>query len=279
MTESLKIIATPIGNLQDISMRAKLELQQASIILAEDTRHTKSLVSLLGLNINSELKWYSCNSYKEKNRLELVIKALTDNKSVVLVSDAGTPCISDPGSLLIKDVVDAGYEVKVIPGACAITAAIMGSGLDCTKFAFLGFLPHKKSQRERLIKNSLKAELSLVIYEAPSRVVDTLSEIYSYIGKTKVVVAREITKLYESFHRGYLGEELIPPFVQKGECVIIIEKKLLEENNLEEINYFIKQNIALNKTKTDIALLLQEKFSISKSLSKKLAFACDINKF
>lgn len=272
MTESLKIIATPIGNTQDISERAKTELQKASVILAEDTRHTKSLITLLGITTMPDIKWFSCNSYKEKLRIEVVSKALLENKSVVLVSDAGTPCISDPGSLLIKAVIEAGYEVQVIPGACAITAAIMGSGLDYSKFAFLGFLPQKKSHREKLIKNSLMAELSLVIYEAPNRVKDTLLELYSYIGTTKVVVAREITKLYETFHRGYLGQELMPKLVEKGECVILIEKKALENNNLEEIQSFIDVNIALNKTKTEIVSLVQQKFNLSKSFSKELVF-------
>lgn len=270
MSQSLKIIATPIGNLQDISLRAKNEIEQALVILAEDTRHTKALVLALGLNIRTECKWYSCNAQKEKERVDLVCENLGLGKSVVLISDAGTPCISDPGSLLVDAIIRNGYEVSVIPGACALIGAIMGAGLDCTRFAFLGFLPQKKSHRKKLIMNSAQADLALIIYDSANRTQDLLDELFSYLGERRVVVAREITKIYETFHRGILGQKLNPEFINKGECVIVVEKAVLDLVNMQNVEQFIKKQLKLGNSKKDVVRLAQKEFSLQKSVIYKM---------
>ena len=270
MSQSLKIIATPIGNLQDISLRAKSEIEQALVILAEDTRHTKSLVLALGLNIRPDCKWYSCNAQKEKERIDLVCENLTLGKSVVLISDAGTPCISDPGSLLVDAIIKKGHEVSVIPGACALIGAIMGAGLDCTRFAFLGFLPQKKSHRKKLIMNAAQADLALVIYDSANRTQDLLDELFDYLGERRVVVARELTKLYETFHRGILGQKLNPEFINKGECVVVIEKQVLDLVNMQHVEQFIKKQLKLGNSKKDVVTLAQKEFSLQKSVIYKM---------
>ena len=152
MASALKIIATPIGNIRDISLRALDELKAADIILAEDTRHTKALLNALGVTLKDSVRLISCESRREASRGELVLKFLEQNLKVVLVSDAGTPTLSDPGSLLVQAVVAGLGAIEVIPGPSAVTAALMGAGIDTTRFAFLGFLPQKKSARKKIIE-------------------------------------------------------------------------------------------------------------------------------
>lgn len=267
----LKIVATPIGNVRDISARAIDEIKKADLILAEDTRSAMRLITHLGIETKANARIISCQSQMELHRVEVVIQRLQANERVVLLSDAGCPVISDPGSLLIEAIVKAGFDVEVIPGPSALTSAIMGAGIDTTRFAFLGFLPQKGGARKKIIRGVAEAELALIIYEAPQRVGTLLNELHEILGTRRVVVARELTKLFETFHRGQLGGALTPLFVEKGECVVVVEagsftnnEEIIIEQN-EEIASVIKEKIHEGFSTKDIVKLLVARFSIKKS--------------
>lgn len=273
MTSALKIIATPIGNIRDITLRALDELKNADIILAEDTRHTKALLSALSVTLKDSARLISCDSRREESRSEYVLKLLAQNLKVVLVCDAGTPSVSDPGSLLVQAVVAGLGSIEVIPGPSALTAALMGAGIDTTRFAFLGFLPQKKNARKKIIESAALAGLALIFYESPLRSQALLDELFQLLGPRRVVVARELTKIYETFHRGTLGEALNPGLVEKGECVIIIEAqsapKLLgpsQEQGQEIINLINNSH----ESSKDLVHVLVEKYKFKKKSAYEL---------
>jgi 16S rRNA (cytidine1402-2'-O)-methyltransferase len=276
MTSALKILATPIGNIRDITLRALDELKAADIILAEDTRHTKALIKALNITLKDSVRLISCDSRREEHRSAQVLRFLEQNLSVVLVSDAGTPALSDPGSLLVQAVVRGAGALEVIPGASALTAALMGAGVDTTRFAFLGFLPQKKQARKRLIESASCAELALIFYESPLRVQALLNELHELLGPRRVVVARELTKIYETFHRGTLGEILSPALVSKGECVVIVEAqgsaKLINpscEQNQEIISIINKSQ----ESSKDLVLTLVKKYKLKKKSAYDLVLS------
>jgi 16S rRNA (cytidine1402-2'-O)-methyltransferase len=216
---SLLVLATPIGNLADMSTRATATLRDADIICCEDTRHSKPLV----LHAGGRAELWSCHAHNERERVADVVAALQDSKRVVLITDAGAPAVSDPGGHVVEGVIAAGLTVEVIPGPSAVIAALMGAGIDAGSFAFVGFLPRKGGERRSRVELAMQAGLALVLFEAPNRVADTLDDLLAWCGPRRVVVARELTKMHETFHRGVLGGELSPSFVEKGEAVIIIE--------------------------------------------------------
>ena len=223
MAGSFHVVATPIGNLGDLTQRAAEVLRAADFVLAEDTRHSQKLFQGLSLNITNT-QFVSCHQHNEEGRLELVLNALNEGKNVALISDAGTPTISDPGGRLIEKLVAAEITINVCPGASAVMAALMGAGLNTTQFAFLGFLPKKGRERQERIRAALLAQLAVVLYEAPDRVEKTLAALFEICGPCRVVVARELTKKFEVFHRGVLGDDtLSPPLVLKGEMVVLVE--------------------------------------------------------
>jgi 16S rRNA (cytidine1402-2'-O)-methyltransferase len=274
MPAALKILATPIGNIRDITLRAIDELKTADILLAEDTRHTKNLLQALGISLKPSARLISCNAHRERERAELVGEFLQQNLNVVLVSDAGTPAISDPGSLLVQAIVAAGFLIQPIPGCSALSASLMGAGIDTTRFAFLGFLPKKKSSREKIILKAADANLALFFYESPLRVLDLLQELFNLLGPRRVVVARELTKLFETFHRGVLGSPLSPDFIEKGECVVVIEAgelALQQDNKIQQdISDFINSS---NLSSKDLAKLLVQKFKLKKKDAYNLVLA------
>lgn len=271
MPTALKIVATPLGNIRDITLRAQAEIAQADVILAEDTRHTQKLTQALGIALKSDCRLLSCDAHKEVGRIDTVLELLRANKKVILVSDAGCPAISDPGSLLVQGVIEHGLCVEVIPGPSAITAAIMGAGLDTTRFAFLGFLPKKKSARKSLITDSYKVGLALVIYESPHRINELLVELFLHLGPQRVVVARELTKIYETFHRGKLGAVLSPPILDKGECVVVVDAGSIvpdHEEAHDDINAFIKERLQDGHSAKDVA----HDVALTYSMKKKDAY-------
>ncbi|MCA9507102.1 MAG: 16S rRNA (cytidine(1402)-2'-O)-methyltransferase [Myxococcales bacterium] len=265
----LKIIATPIGNLGDISSRAISSISSADVILAEDTRSARKLISFLGINLKSQSRIISCHAQIEEQRAHVVEECLKANEQVVLLSDAGCPVISDPGSLLVQAVVKAGFEVEVIPGPSAQSAAIMGAGIDTTRFAFLGFLPKKNSQRKKLFQSTAACGLALVIYESPLRVKNLLDDLFEALGPRRVVVARELTKVFETFHRGVLGQELKPSLVEKGECVVIVEAQDVERSvsndEKESVVELIKKRSEQAFRTKDIVKELVDNFNIKKN--------------
>ena len=217
----LILIPTPIGNLGDITLRAIETIQTVDVLLAEDTRHTGKL--LKHLNIEKTMRSYHAHN-EHKSALSIIDK-IKSGETVGLVSDAGTPGISDPGFLLVRECIRVGVQVEALPGPTAFVPALVGSGLPCDKFYFEGFLPHKKGRQTRL-KLLANLPCTIVLYESPHRLLKTLQQIGEFIGENRqVCVVRELSKIHETFHRGTIKDQI--DFFQKtspkGEIIIILE--------------------------------------------------------
>ena len=230
----LYVVATPIGNLEDITLRAIKILQEVDIIAAEDTRHTLKLLN--HLEISKPLISY--HRHNEEIKTEILIRKLVEGQDIALVSDAGTPGISDPGEVIVKKCIDEGIKVIPIPGACAMINALIASGIDTKQFIFLGFLPlNKKSRKERLeeIKNSQK---TMILYEAPHKLQATLKDLSNILENRQIVLARELTKIHEEFIRGNIQEIIQKADNLKGEIVLVVEgnKMLEKESNFENLS-------------------------------------------
>ena len=226
----LYIIATPIGNLEDITLRAIRILNEVDLIAAEDTRHTLKLLN--HLEISKPLISY--HRHNEEIRTEELIKELKTGKNIGLVSDAGTPGICDPGEEIIKKCIEETIKVVPIPGACAMINALITSGISTKEFIFLGFLPlNKKSRKEKLeeIKNANK---TIILYEAPHKLKSTLNDLSLILEDRSVVLARELTKIHEEYIRGTVKELMEKTDNLKGEMILIIEKN--NKDNEEELN-------------------------------------------
>ncbi|MBR2169826.1 MAG: 16S rRNA (cytidine(1402)-2'-O)-methyltransferase [Alistipes sp.] len=216
----LYIVPTPIGNLDDITLRAIKVLSEADYILAEDTRTTAFLLKHLGI----EKKLYSHHKFNEHATSASVAEAIGEGRTVALVSDAGTPGISDPGFLLVRTCVEAGIEVETLPGATAFIPALVQSGFPCDRFCFEGFLPQKKGRSKRLQELSSESR-SIIFYESPFRVVKCLEQLAETFGEErKVSVSRELTKKFEQTVRGTIAEvlEYFRQHEPKGEFVIVV---------------------------------------------------------
>ena len=250
MSGKLYLVATPIGNLEDITLRAIKILKEVDIVAAEDTRQTLKLLN--HLNINKTLISY--HRHNEETKSKELIQLLIEGKNIALVSDAGTPVISDPGEEVVKEAIKNNIQIIPIPGACALITALISSGLNSKEFLFLGFLPlNKKSRKEKLeeIKNT---EKTIIIYEAPHKLKNTLQDLSETINKRQIVIARELTKIYEEFIKG-TAEELINKIENpKGEFVLVIEGEqkenlitqtdLLNKLSIEEhYEYYLNQNL------------------------------------
>jgi 16S rRNA (cytidine1402-2'-O)-methyltransferase len=219
----LYIVPTPVGNLEDITLRALRVLKEADLILAEDTR--TSSVLLKHYDIHRPLQSY--HKFNEHKAVDALVERLKGGETMALVSDAGTPGISDPGFLLARECVRAGVEVQCLPGATAFVPALVASGLPCDKFVFEGFLPQKKGRMTRLQQLSTE-DRTIVLYESPYRVVKTLEQLAEVMGPDRqVAVCREISKVHEQTVRGTLSEALahFREHAPKGEFVIIIGQK------------------------------------------------------
>lgn len=219
----LYIVPTPVGNLEDMTMRAIRVLGEVDLILAEDTRTTSVLLKKFDIHTRAE----SHHKYNEHQKVEMIKERILSGLSVALVSDAGTPGISDPGFLLVRTCAEAGIEVETLPGATACIPALVNSGLPCDRFCFEGFLPQKKGRQSRL--NRLAEESrTMVFYESPYRLVKTLGQFAEFFGpERRATVSREISKVHDTTHRGTL-EELHQWFTEhepKGEIVIVVAGK------------------------------------------------------
>lgn len=216
----LYLVATPIGNLQDLSSRALDVIARADRVLCEDTRVTGRLLHLLGL----ERPLATYHEHNAERIRPMLLDALARGETIALVSDAGTPLVSDPGYKLVRAALDAGHHVWPVPGPSAVLAALTASGLPTDRFFVQGFLPTKASARDRTIAELAPLQATLVLFESPQRTADTLKALAQGLGEREAVVARELTKRHETFHRGFLGElvrrfEDKPP---KGEIVLVI---------------------------------------------------------
>jgi 16S rRNA (cytidine1402-2'-O)-methyltransferase len=199
---SLYVVATPLGNARDLTLRALDILRSVDLIAAEDTRTTLPLLRRHGI----ETKAVSLHAHNEARRAASLIAALADRKSVAIVSDAGTPAISDPGARLVRAAHDAGHVVIPIPGPSAVTAAVSAAGLDAERFVFIGFLPPKPKARRELLESVAPLPFALVLYEAPHRVRETVAELAHMLGARTLFVARELTKVFETLTRMPLAD-------------------------------------------------------------------------
>ncbi len=234
MAGKLYLIATPIGNLGDITYRAVKTLGEVDIIAAEDTRHSLKLLNYLGIS----KPMISYHRHNEDTKTELLIKILKEDKDIGLITDAGTPGISDPGEEVVKEAIKENIEVISIPGACALINALIASGLNTKEFAFYGFLPLDKKLRNEKLEDIKNQNKTIIFYEAPHRLEKTLEEMLETFGDIDIVIAKELTKIHEEFIRGNISDIL--PELQdiKGEYIILFEmhSKTKQEIEIENVN-------------------------------------------
>lgn len=234
MAGKLYLIATPIGNLGDITYRAVKTLGEVDIIAAEDTRHSLKLLNYLGIS----KPMISYHRHNEDTKTELLIKILKEDKDIGLITDAGTPGISDPGEEVVKEAIKENIEVISIPGACALINALIASGLNTKEFAFYGFLPLDKKLRNEKLEDIKNQNKTIIFYEAPHRLEKTLEEMLKTFGDIDIVIAKELTKIHEEFIRGNISDIL--PELQdiKGEYIILFEmhSKTKQEIEIENVN-------------------------------------------
>ena len=251
-TGTLYVVATPIGNLSDITLRALETLKQADMIAAEDTRHTLKLLN----HYEIKNKLISYHEFSDPKKEEELIGYLLGGSSIALVSDAGTPLVSDPGSGLVKRVISAGINVIPIPGPSAVVTALSVSGLMENGFRFEGFLPAKATQRKERLEALEDCDVPVVFYEAPHRILSLLKVLLEVFGESrKIALARELTKIHEEVIRGSVLEVLsrIEQRPIKGEIVVIVDKKIEVEREFtdEEIISVLKDYIEKGATKKD----------------------------
>ena len=227
---TLYVVATPIGNLQDISLRALEVLKTVDAIAAEDTRHTSHLLSHFAI----QKKLIAVHEHNEQKSAQILLERLRAGESIALVTDAGTPGISDPGAIVVDVLREAGVSVVPVPGASAVVAALSASGIKANGFMFQGFLPASGSQRRKVLEG-LKAYVStLVFYEAPHRIIECVEDLATVLGpERRITIAREITKTFETFHRCALQDAKMwlesDPNQQRGEFVLMVEAAALVE--------------------------------------------------
>ena len=260
MSGILYLVATPIGNLEDITFRAIRILKEVDLIAAEDTRQTLKLLNYY--EINKPLISY--HRHNEEIKQELLIEKLKEGKNIALVSDAGTPVISDPGEVIVKEAIKENIEVIPIPGACALVNALIASGLDTKEFSFYGFLSLNKKLRKEKLQEIKRENKTIILYEAPHKLTSTLKDLEQILENRQIVVARELTKIHEEFIRGTVSEILEKYTEPKGEHIILIEgneikeeteeEKLIKEMTIEEhYKYYEKQGLTKNEIIKKIA--------------------------
>jgi 16S rRNA (cytidine1402-2'-O)-methyltransferase len=244
---TLYIVATPIGNLEDITLRALRVLKEVDLIAAEDTRHSQKLLNHFGIHT----RLISYYREKETERGHELVSRLQGGESIALVSDAGTPGISDPGAILVRLTREAGITVVPIPGPSALTAALSSAGLAESTFLFLGFLPSRKGQRQKLLSSLVDSEHPLVLYESPNRMAALLTDALEVLGERRAFWARELTKSYEELQGGTLSEllELADSRRNKGESVVIIcpgPRHQAEGETVEELLLWYRDHSGLS---------------------------------
>jgi 16S rRNA (cytidine1402-2'-O)-methyltransferase len=219
---TLYVVATPLGNLADLTVRAADVLRQVAVVAAEDTRRTRGLLTHLGANP----RMLSFHAHSPERRVDVLLGILGEGRDVALVTDAGTPGVSDPGPELVAAARAAGFTVVPLPGASAVATALSGSGLSADRYLFLGFLPRKGAERQRMLTRAAEEEWSVVFFEAPARLVALLRDLITLTGPTRrAVVARELTKLHEEFRAGTLAElaDYYSVTEPRGELTVVLE--------------------------------------------------------
>lgn len=277
MSGKLYLVATPIGNLEDITIRALNVLKNVDLIAAEDTRHTLGLLN--HFEINKPLISY----YKEteKKKSPILIEKLLNGTNIALVSDAGTPGISDPGEEIVKEAIKNNIDIVPIPGACAFVNALISSGMNTREFSFIGFLSANKKERKDKLEEIKYETRTLIFYEAPHKLKTTLESMLEVLGDRKIVLARELTKIHEEFIRGNLST-IVEQFVDiRGEFVIILEgnsiskqeKEILDLNSLSmDEHYKFYENQGLDKKE------IIKKMAKDRNINKNEVYQHFINK-
>ena len=263
MPGTLYIVATPIGNLEDITLRAIRILKEADIIAAEDTRHTQTL--LMHFSINTPLTSY--HEHNERAKTSQLVARLERSESIALVSDAGTPSISDPGYRLIGEAIRIGIRVVPIPGPSALIAALSASGLPTDGFNFRGFLPARKRERRSKLQELRVERYSIIVYETPHRLKESLDDIREIFGDRRILLAREVTKVHEEFLRGRISEVIaeIKHREIRGEVTLIIEGcSDLGSPSEEALREDIARLLGDGMRVKEIAEVLGEKYGYSK---------------
>lgn len=241
MAGILYLCATPIGNLEDITFRAINTLKEVDLIAAEDTRHSIKLLN----HFQIKTKMTSYHEYNRVEKAKILVKQLLEGKNIALITDAGTPGISDPGEELVKQCHEAGIQVTALPGACALINALIISGQPTRRFCFEAFLPADKKERRNILEQLENETRTIIIYEAPHRLLKTLEELLEVLGNRKMTLCRELTKKHESVFLSTIGEIL--KYHQenspKGECVLIIQGKSFQELKKESQESFLKMSL------------------------------------
>jgi 16S rRNA (cytidine1402-2'-O)-methyltransferase len=267
----LYLVATPIGNLSDISRRAIDVLSSADAVAAEDTRHTVNLLNSLGVK-NTLISFHE---HSKKDKFEKLIALLMDGKDLAVVSDAGTPLVSDPGAELVQMAAERGIRVVPIPGACAPISALIVSGLYNGRFVFEGFLPRDGADRKKALRAIRDEERTVVLLESPYRLKSTLAQFAEeFGGERRVAVCRELTKIYEEVIRGRLGEvaEMFAEREVKGEIVVVLEGVVKQEEEISDgaIREKLEEHIRNGRTKKEAVGLTAESFHIPKNRVYKI---------
>jgi 16S rRNA (cytidine1402-2'-O)-methyltransferase len=265
----LFIVPTPIGNLKDITYRAVEILKAVNIIGAEDTR--KSQILLKHYSIDTPM--FSYHKFNERSRVEMILNKLAAGDDVAIISDAGTPGISDPAQIIIQAVLDNGMDIETLPGATAFLPALITSGLDAGSFYFTGFLPDKLQTRKSYLQYLANIKDTLIFYEAPHRLVKFLEELLKEFGDRKIALVREISKLYETCTRTSLSEFLKAPEVVKikGEFVVIVEGAKVIEFSEAELIIILKERLDSNKTLKTVVKEVSEETGSNKNKVYQLA--------
>ncbi len=249
------LVATPIGNLKDISSRALEVLKNVDYIASEDTRTTSNLLAYFGIN----KQMISYHEHNEQESSTKLIDLLKQGKSIAITSDAGYPGISDPGAIIVKHCIENDIPVSIIPGANAFLPALIGSGLDNNHFYFHGFLPSKPSARKKELEQLTNLTCTLIFYESPHRIKETLNDLLTYFPNRKMSLVREITKLHEEYIYGTINEiAQIDESTLKGEMVIVIEgnkikEEYTEEELIEMLNKLISNGLSLKEASKELA--------------------------
>jgi 16S rRNA (cytidine1402-2'-O)-methyltransferase len=272
MAGRLYIVPTPIGNLEDITLRALRILKEVDLIAAEDTRHTQHLLTHFG--IDKLLTSY--HDHNEREKALALVQRIKNGANVALVSDAGTPGIADPGFRLVRAAIRAGIQIVPLPGAAALATALSASGLPTDRFLFEGFLPAKKQERKNKLQELRDCAATLVFYEAPHRLQDTLADLQQILGERAIVIAREVSKVHEEFLRGTVSEVIqqLTDRDVKGEITIVVHGSAGEARvNEAQLRADIQRSISAGVGVKEISELFGERYGLSKREVYRLTLA------
>jgi 16S rRNA (cytidine1402-2'-O)-methyltransferase len=273
MSGTLFIVATPIGNLNDLTNRIREAIESSKFVLAEDTRVTIKLLNHLGL----KKQMISCHEHNESDRLKGLAEAAAENQSISLISDAGTPLISDPGYQIVREAIALGMKVIPLPGPSAFLLALVGSGLPCEKFVFEGFLPDKLSAQKARLEELRGETRTLVFYVSPHKLVKNLTAMVEVFGNRQICLARELTKMHEEFIRGTIAEMLTKYATDeiRGEFVLVVAGLSGDDQSTrateEEVRAAIQSEFKSGRSVKDISVILTEQLHWKKSDIYKLA--------